>query len=237
MQCLRFALGFFVVLTISFAAHAAARYTEQDVPDGGTVKGLVTYSGPIKQRTILPTRNREICGKARKVPSVVVGDGGAVKDSIVFLKDVASGKSWPDIPRPVINNVNCLFDPHVQVVKRGRIDLLNSDPVFHNILGYYGKASAFRVTLPTKGTKVTKILRRTGPVRTDCSAHGWMRGWVFVVDNPYFMQTGTDGLFSIPDIPPGDYTIAVWQESVGFTEMPISVKAGETTELTIELGS
>nr|NIQ08996.1 PEGA domain-containing protein [Gammaproteobacteria bacterium]NIQ74980.1 PEGA domain-containing protein [Gammaproteobacteria bacterium]NIW09415.1 PEGA domain-containing protein [Gammaproteobacteria bacterium] len=64
---------------------------------------------------------------------------------------------------------------------------------------------------------------------------GWMLGWVQVVDNPYFAQTGADGVFTISDIPPGEYTMVVWQEWLGETEMQVTVNAGETTELNVEL--
>ena len=69
----------------------------------------------------------------------------------------------------------------------------------------------------------------------DCDAHGWMLGWVHVVDNPYFFQTGEDGTFSIADVPPGEYTLAVWQEWLGETEYPVTVTAGGTTALDIDL--
>lgn len=40
-----------------------------------------------------------------------------------------------------------------------------------------------------------------------CDAHGWMLGWIYVVDNPYYALTGTDGKFSITDVPPGEYSL------------------------------
>lgn len=223
-------------LALLFATTAnAAKYVEEAVSGGGAVQGMITYNGVVKNRTVLPTKDKEVCGKARKIPLVMVGDGGAVQDAVVYLKDVAKGKAWPDMGRPVVNNIACIFEPHVQVARRGKVDLLNSDPVLHNTHGYYGKATAFNVALPFKDAQVTKILKRTGPVRTDCDAHGWMLGWVIVVPNPYFMQTGSDGMYSLTDVPPGDYTLVVWQEQIGETEMSVSVKAGETTELSIEL--
>ena len=112
---------------------------------------------------------------------------------------------------------------------------MNSDPVLHNTHGYYGKRTAFNVALPIQGGKVTKILKSPGDVRVDCDAHGWMLAWIYVVDNPYFAQTGEDGMFSIADVPPGEYTLAVWQEELGLTEMPIAVAANETTEVSVEL--
>ena len=91
------------------------------------------------------------------------------------------------------------------------------------------------MALPLQGGKVTKILKSPGDVRVDCDAHGWMLAWIYVVDNPYFAQTGEDGMFSITGVPPGEYTLAVWQEELGLTEMPIVVAADETTEISVEL--
>lgn len=216
----------------------AAKYQEGEVSAGGAIRGSVLYHGPVKTRTVLPTKDKRVCGKMRKEPLVVVGDGGAVKDSVVFLRDVAAGKPWPKMSggeRPVLDQKSCRFEPHVQVARRGKIDIVNSDPVLHNTHGYYGKRTAFNVALPLQGGKVTKILRSPGEVRIDCDAHGWMLAWIYVVDNPYFAQTGDDGAFSITDVPAGEYTLAVWQEELGLTEMPIVVAADATTEVSVEL--
>ena len=226
------------VLFVSLASPAlAAKYQEGEVSGGGTIQGKVVYHGPVKTRTVLPTKDKNVCGGIRKEPLVVVGEGGAVKDSVVFLKDVAAGKPWPEATaaRPVLDQEKCRFEPHVQVARRGRIDIVNSDPVLHNTHGYYGKRTAFNVALPIQGGKVTKLLRSPGEVRIDCDAHGWMLAWVYVVDNPYFAQTGEDGAFSITGVPPGEYTLAVWQETMGLVEMPVTVAADRTTEVPVEL--
>lgn len=215
----------------------AAKYQEAPVSDGGTIHGMVAFNGTVKTRTVLPTKDKSVCGEKRKDQLMIVGEGGAVQDSVVFLKEVASGKAWPDtsVVKPVIDQEGCIFKPHVQVARRGKIDIINSDPVLHNTHGYYGSRTAFNVALPEKGVTVTKILKRPGTVKVDCDAHGWMLGWVQVVDNPYFAQTGADGTYSISDVPPGDYTLVVWQEQIGTTEMPVSVAAGGTTELDVDL--
>ena len=213
------------------------KYEEAAVGDGGTVQGKVVYNGSIKKKTVLPTKDKRVCGKVRKEPLIFVGDGGAVKDSVVYLKGIGSGKPWPEMMTkvPVLDQESCKFHPHVQVARQGSLDIVNSDPVLHNTHGYYGKRTAFNVALPEKDQKVTKVLKQPGTVRVDCDAHGWMLGWVHVVDNPYFFQTGEDGTFSITDVPPGEYTLAVWQEWLGETEYPITVTAGGTTALDVDL--
>ena len=224
-------------LAILATPAGAAKYQEGAVSNGGTIMGKVIYNGAVKKRTVLPTKDKSVCGKSRKVPLVLVGDGGAVQDAVVFLKDVSQGKPWPEMTkkRPVLDQESCIFKPHVQVARRGKIDILNSDPVLHNTHGYYGKRTAFNVGMPEKGVKVTKVLKRPGTVKVDCDAHGWMLAWVQVVDNPYFFQTDADGAFSIDDVPPGDYTLVVWQESLGETEYTVTVAANQTTELAVDL--
>ena len=217
---------------------AKAKYDEVEVSGGGTIEGSVVYHGPVKKRTILPTKDKKVCGRVRKEPLIIVGDGGAVKDSVVLLTDVAAGKPWPKMSggeRPVLDQKDCRFKPHVQVARRGKLDIVNSDPVLHNTHGYYGKRTAFNVALPIQGGKVTKLLRSPGEVRIDCDAHGWMLAWIYVVDNPYFAQTGDDGKFSITDVPPGEYTLAVWQEELGAIEVPVTVAANEVTSVPVEL--
>ena len=227
-----------VALLLVATPGLAAKYEEGEVTGGGTIEGSVVYHGPVKKRTILPTKDKKVCGRIRKEPLIIVGDGGAVKDSVVFLRGVASGKPWPEMSGgkpPILDQVKCRFTPHVQVARRGKLDIVNSDPVLHNTHGYYGKRTAFNVALPIQGGKVTKLLKAAGEVRVDCDAHGWMLAWIYVVDNPYFAQTGDDGTFSITDVPPGDYTMAVWQEELGLTEMPVTVSADEVTQMSVEL--
>ena len=213
------------------------KYQAVGTTDGGTVRGTVIYNGAIKKKTILPTKDKRVCGKVRKEPLILVGDGGAVQDSIVYLKGIGAGKPWPEmlLKAPVLDQKGCQFRPHVQVARQGSLDIVNSDPVLHNTHGYYGKRTAFNVALPEQGQTVTKILKQPGSVKVDCDAHGWMLGWVHVVDNPYFFQTGADGTFSITGVPPGDYTLAAWQEWRGEIEIPVTIRTGETIELDIDL--
>ena len=218
-------------------ATAIGDYQVVAVSNGGIIEGKIIYNGSIKKRTVLPTKDRKVCGKSRKEPMIVVGEGGAVADSVVYLKNVKSGKEWPEttLQKPVLDQKNCRFVPHVQVARQGDIDIVNSDPVLHNTHGYYGKRTAFNLALPEQGQKVTKLLKRAGTVKVDCDAHGWMLGWVQVVDNPYFVQTGEDGTFSITDVPPGDYTLAVWQEWLGEREIPVTVTAGAASSIDVDL--
>ena len=43
--------------------------------------------------------------------------------------------------------------------------------------------------------------------------------------------TGADGTFSIPDLPPGDYTVAVWHETLGEHTAPLHLGASSKETL------
>ena len=85
----------------------------------------------------------------------------------------------------------------------GDLDIVNSDPVLHNTHGFLDKLTVFNVALPNQGQRIKRPLRKSGLVRVECDAHGWMLGWIFVAENPYYAMTGKDGSFTIKDVPPG----------------------------------
>lgn len=218
-------------------ASAAFAYEETTVANGGAIKGVVTYNGAVPMRKIIPTKDQEVCGGVRDEPQVVVGPGNKVMDAVVYLKEVPKGRKWVKPKKTSeLANRNCRFEPHVQVIPAGMsVSILNADPVLHNTHGFLIKTTVFNVAMPKEGMRVERPLRKPGMVRVECDAHGWMLAWIYVADNPYYAVTGKDGTFALNDVPPGNYTLVVWQEYTGSREMPVTVKAGETVSLPIEI--
>jgi polysaccharide lyase family 4-like protein len=215
---------------------SAAAYEAVQVTDGGIIKGKVLYQGQIATKKILPTKDSEVCGEMREEPLIVVGPDKGVQDVVVYLKDVQKGKE-PGKPakKPEINNHKCQFEPHVQAVPVGSIVIVNSDPVMHNTHGFLGKQTVFNQALPTKGMRIEKPIKKPGMMRVECDTHGWMLAWIYAAEHPYYAVTKKDGTFSIPDVPPGSYTLVAWQEYTDATEVPVTVKSKEAAQQTIEL--
>jgi hypothetical protein len=223
-------------IPLTFLGATAFSYDVVTVAGGGKIEGKVVYQGSVPVRKIIPTKDKDICGGPRDEPQVLVGADKGVQDAVIYLKEVAKGKAWGKLDKtPVLDNKHCQFDPSVQVIRTGSLDVHNSDPVLHNTHGFYGKRTAFNMALPDKGAQIAADLPRPGLVRVECDAHGWMLAHIYVADSPYYALTGKDGSFSIGDIPPGDYTLVASQYYLGDQEMAVTVKSGETVKLPIEL--
>ncbi len=205
------------------------------VPGGSTVSGQVVFHGTTPTRQIIPNKDVETCGGPREDALIEVGPGGGVANTLVYLADVDKGKAWPAAKPVELVNHHCRFEPELQVIRPGSIDIVNKDPVLHNTHGYYGRRTAFNTALPNQDQRVTAELMKTGTVRVDCDAHGWMEGWVFVRDNPYYAVTGADGKFAIADVPPGTYKLVVMQPYSKLIEQSVTVGAGKPGGLSFEL--
>ena len=224
-----------VGLTAMVACPARA-YDETTVAGGGAVSGQVLFHGTVPTRTVIPNKDVSVCGGPREDPLVDVGPDHGVANALVYLADVPKGKPWPAPAKPPeLNNVKCRFEPEMQVIRPGEITVVNKDPVLHNTHGYYGKRTAFNMALPNQDQRITTELLKTGTVRVDCDAHGWMLGWIFVRDNPYYAITGADGKFSITDVPPGTYTLVMLQPFGDIQEQPVTISADKPVVLTMEL--
>lgn len=224
-------------LALASAVMPAFAYEEGSVTGGGSIEGQIIYKGPVQTRKIIPNKDVEVCGGIRDEPLIRVGPDQAVENAVVYLADVAKGKTWPaETKKPAeLDNLKCRFVPDVQVIRAGPLVVINSDPILHNTHGYYGNRTAFNMALPNQGQRIPTELTRTGTARIDCDAHGWMEGWIYVVDNPYYAITGADGKFKITDVPPGTYKVVAVQSFTGPNELSVTVAGGKPTNLTIEL--
>lgn len=222
-------------LAALFLPVPAWSYQAVTVTDGGTIRGTVLFTGAVTMKRVIP-KDPKTCGQPHDEPQIIVGANKGVKDAIVYIEGIAKGKPMPKPAKtPEIDNKNCEFKPAAQVIPPGPVVIVNSDPVLHNTHAFYGPRTAINVALPNQGQRVTKELPRPGVVRVECDEHGHMHGTVYVSDHPYAAVTGADGAFSLTDVPPGDYTLVVYQRTTGPVKKTITVKPRETANVSIDL--
>ncbi len=218
----------------------AAAYEEADVAGGGSIAGRVKLLG---DRSPLPPqpvfKNADTCGKTVPDERLVVSGDGGLRDVVVSLEGITKGKRIARDQPVHMDNKKCAFVPHVLSASVGQqLEIHNSDPFVHDahaLLG--GHDTLFNVGLPA-GKTVHKPMAYPGLILINCDVrHTWMHAYLFVADHPYHAVTDSTGSFRISDVPPGTYTLKLWQELLGTREQSVTVKPGETTTVEIDLSS
>ena len=72
-------------------------------------------------------------------------------------------------------------------------------------------------------------------IEVRCDVHGWMQGWLVATADPYVAVTDNSGTFKLTDVPPGTYTVEVWQQKLGKTTQKVTVKAKEDAKVNFEM--
>jgi hypothetical protein len=112
----------------------------------------------------------------------------------------------------VLRQKNKMFEPHLLVVTKGStVEFPNSDPWFHNVFSLFN-GKRFDLGLYEAGTSRTVHFDREGISYIFCNIHPEMSAIVVVLASPYFGVTQKNGDFEIADVPPGRYTLHLWNE-------------------------
>ncbi len=164
--------------------------------------------------------------------SLVVNPAGLVANAFVYIDKGLEGKTFEVPSTPVvIDQKGCWFRPRVMGIQVGQeLKVVNSDPVTHNI---HPMAEINREWNHSQGPGEDplsrKFLKPEVMIPVKCNIHSWMHAFIGVRDDPYFAVSQEDGSFTIPNLPPGTYTLAVWQEKLGTQKQQITVTEGQNT--------
>ena len=195
---------------------------------GGTVSGTVKFDGtPPKPKQLEVTKDKEVCGvKPHFDEDVVVGADGGIQNAVVVIKGAKGDMKPSDV---TFDQKGCRYEPHVLAFEAGStVNIDNSDGILHNIHTYSKVNPPFNMAQPKFKKVIKEKVEKPEVIKVTCDAHGWMHGWWYATDTPYFAVTDDKGNYTINDVPPGSYTIEVWQEKLGTKDDKVDVKDGQT---------
>jgi hypothetical protein len=213
-----------LLLTLCFAATllaAQSNYQVVTVSNGGTISGIVKWSGPLPHALNFPvTKDPAICDpdsrKMVDLERLVVGTQGGVANTIVYLKNIYSGKAMilPE-QRRHLDQKHCRYIPHILLVpQEATLQMQSSDATLHTI--HMDGAATFNLPFPFTNQITSRTMSTPGLVHLRCNGgHVWMNAEMMVAPHPYYAVTDESGRYEFTDVPAGTYEIVAWHEGWG----------------------
>jgi hypothetical protein len=128
-----------------------------------------------------------------------------------------------------IDQRGCVYVPRVVGLQVGQtLQVRNSDNLLHNVHSLSARGNTFNVSEPAAGMVQKFTMKDVETFRIKCDIHNWMTAYVAVLPNRHFAISDTAGVFQIPNVPPGSYTVQAWHERYGPVTQTVRVRSGAT---------
>jgi plastocyanin len=218
----------------------ALSYQSETVIAGGTITGVVTLAGPAPTPALLVvSKDKDVCGAhPLHDQSLVVGAHRGIANAVVTLSGIKRGEPLTPLTNVMFDQKGCEYIPHVIAFPAGStIEIANSDGILHSIHTESTINPVVDMAQPGFKKIITVTIAKPEVIKVTCDAHNWMEGWWYATGNPYYAVTGSDGKYAIKNVPPGSYTLEVWQEKLGVAKQPVTVgkDASAKADFTLKL--
>jgi Polysaccharide lyase family 4, domain II len=200
---------------------------ESPATGNGTITGKVILAGTPPTQLLIPGSPQI------KDETLVCDPSGGIQNVIVFLANAPeAAKLATDRPPVILDQVNCVYVPHVLAVQTGQpLIVKSSDSCMHNVQFQDVKNPPYNFGFSNPSSKQIALQDAEPPFRVKCDVHPWMTAWIGVFNHPYFAVTASDGSFTISHLPPGTYTLEAWHEALPQQQQSITVSDSSTSDV------
>ena len=130
---------------------------------------------------------------------------------------------------------NETFVPHVLAIVAGTtVDFPNNDRTYHNVFSL-SKPKTFDLGRYAAGRSKSVRFDTPGVVRVFCEIHSHMSAYIVVFSHRYFAVTDESGRYRIDNVPPGEYTVIAWHESMKEESRRVTVGADGDVDLNFSM--
>lgn len=223
---------------------------------GGTLTGQFVLDGDVPAAEDVENVKEPIC--AKKVPTdelVVNPENKGIANVFVFIPYLKKPTVPAELAKSkdkevVLDQKNCQFLPHAQVMRTDQVLLVKSmDNCGHNTHPHPIRNNQDNFIVPANertGLPWKVKVAENNPTQVKCDIHPWMTAYVLILDHPYAAVSDKDGKFTIENLPTGDLEFRYWQERVGYiiqvekivdgkpkmeNTVKLSIAAGKTTDV------
>jgi plastocyanin len=202
-------------------------------PSGGSISGKVTYEGtPAKQKPIDMSKEPS-CAKQHATPitteTVVTGPGNTLENVVVYISAGAADDAAPPSQPVTITQKGCQYLPHVvAMLVNQELKVVNDDQTSHNIHPLAKVNHEWNKSQPPGTPPFSEKFDKPEFIAVKCNVHPWMHGTFAVLKTKHYTISGENGGFTLPNLPPGKYTVTAWHESYGEQSQEVTIAGSET---------
>lgn len=176
---------------------------------------------PVIKKIKMDQKRQDRCDPERYPVGLVLSSAGGVRNAVVWLQG-----DWPASPADfgpgVLDQKNCIFEPHVLLVKAGEpFKITTSDPMDHEVRSFENTTMLFHFGMDPHGDFVEKTFEKPGTYLMRCGLHPWMHAFVVAAKNSFYVVSDSEGKFVLRNVPPGKHVLKIWHETLGEAEIQI----------------
>ncbi|HUP25331.1 MAG TPA: carboxypeptidase regulatory-like domain-containing protein [Thermoanaerobaculia bacterium] len=205
-----------------------------------TLTGTVKYEGRVPNLRPLAMDADPACAAKHSAPVMpellVLGAGDTLANVLVRVKSGLPNQSFTAPTTPVVlDQKGCNYMPHVLgVMVNQPFKVKNSDGLLHNVHSLSSTNPAFNRAMPASVTEADYKFAKPESFKVKCDVHPWMGAFVHVMPHPFYAVTGSDGKFTIKDLPAGTYEIEAVHEFERFPPQTMSVTVGASDSKAVD---
>lgn len=155
-------------------------------------------------------------------------------EMVAYLTGPAASPLAPDTA--VIDQRGFQFVPRLVTITPGSVVIfVNSDPFLHNVFSPRGASGAFDLGTYPRTESRAHTFQSAGVHVILCHVHPEMVATVLVLPTRHHVVVSEDGRFRFTGVAPGSYTLHVWRRRGAPYERPLTIAAGDTVPLRMEV--
>ncbi|MGB8495880.1 MAG: carboxypeptidase regulatory-like domain-containing protein [Candidatus Acidiferrum sp.] len=220
-------------LWMTFLLVLMAPWAVKSSTGSGTVTGKVTYVGTPAKAEPIDMSKDPACVKLHAQPllteKAVTGPGNTLGNVVVYISAGADDAPAQEMSEAHFDQQGCRYTPHVLAVRVGQpIRFSNNDPLSHNIHTLAKVNREWNRIQPAQTPAFSYAYDKEEFIPVKCNVHPWMLGYIAALKSSHFAVTREDGTYTLPELPPGKYTVTAWHELYGTQSREITITGSET---------
>jgi len=198
----------------------------------GAVTGKVTFVGTPAKAEPIDMSKDPACVKLHAKPllteKVVTGSGNTLENVVVYISSGADDAPAEGMSEAHFDQQGCRYTTHVLAVRAGQsIRISNSDPLSHSIHPLAKINREWNRIQPAQTPAFSYAYDKEEFIPVKCNIHPWMLGYFAVLKTSHFAVTSEDGTYTLPQLPPGKYTVTAWHELYGTQSREVTITGSE----------